>query len=175
MKKIILYTAASMDGFIAKKDGSVGWLDIPSPTPTDYGYADFYAGIDTTLMGYKTYEQVLSFGGNFPYPTTKNYVLSRTERADTEQVTFVKGEVLDFVQSLKAQSGKNIWLIGGGQINGLFLKHQLIDEISISMIPVVLGAGLPLFGEVEMESGFELKKVKKYESGLVQLKYARKT
>lgn len=175
MKKIILYIAVSMDGFIAKKDGSVAWLDIPDHDNNDYGYSSFYEGIDTTLMGNKTYEQVLGFGVDFPYPTKKNYVFSRSEHPDTEYVSFVQGDILTFIEQLKQEKGKDIWLVGGGQLNSLFLKHHLIDEIIISVMPVVLGTGLTLFGDMEMEMSFDLKEVQSFKSGVVQMVYTKKS
>jgi len=95
MRKVILYVAISLDGKIAKPDGNVEWLDsIPNPDQLDYGYAEFYENIAITIMGNNTYEEVLGFDVPFPYPTKKNYVLTRQEgKTDTEFVSFVSGDV----------------------------------------------------------------------------------
>ena len=97
-------------------------------------------------------------------------IINREKEMD---VHFIKDNIPAFIQGLKEEKGKDIWLIGGGQLNGLFLKHHLIDEMIISVLPVVLGVGLPLFGNMEMESIFEVKEVKLFESGIVQLIYSK--
>jgi dihydrofolate reductase len=109
MRQVKLFIATSPDGFIADKNGGIDWLF----TDQDYGYADFYASIDTTLTGYKTYEDILGFG-EFPYPGKTNYVFSRHPRqADNNPVRFISGEIAAFVQQLKQETGRDIWLVGG--------------------------------------------------------------
>ncbi len=177
MRKIKLYIATSIDGFIAKSDGSVGWLDtIPHPENEDYGYFDFYKSIDTTLMGNATYQQILTFDVPFPYSDKKNYVFSRTHSADNEDVSFVSENIGEFIQKLKTQKGSDIWLIGGGNLNAFFLQNNLIDEMIISVMPVVLGSGIPLFGASakDVEIQFVLKETISFESGVVQLVYEKK-
>ena len=123
MKKVILYIAASIDGYIARTDGNVDWLHDPDyiVEGDDMGYGAFYASIDTTLMGNATYQEVLGFDVPFPYPDKKNYAFSRSEKENDENVEYVSGDIVAFMNQLKTQPGKDIWLIGGGKINTLFL------------------------------------------------------
>ncbi len=174
MRKIKLYIAVSIDGYIAQSDGGVAWLDeIPNPDQTDYGYFDFYKSIDTTLMGNATYQQILTFDIPFPYADKTNYVFSRKEQVDNEDVKFVRKNVSDFVEELQSQKGGDIWLIGGGQLNAAFLEEGLIDEIIVSIMPIVLGSGMPLFAVQNIKSRFNLKKVVSFQSGVVQTTYEK--
>ena len=169
MRKIKLYIATSFDQFIAREDGSVDWLF----TDGDYGYQAFYDSLGITLMGRKTYEQVLSFGGPFPYPTTTNYVFTSDDsKSDNEQVIFINEDIVEFARELKATAGKDIWLIGGGQLNTLFLENQLIDELLLFVHPIFLGKGIPLFSNLDSEHSLKLLETKPYENGLVLLRYA---
>src|SRR5664279_1394932 len=123
MRKIKLYIAVSLDGKIAKPDGDVKWLDkIPNPDHLDYGYSDFLKSIDTTLMGNYTYKQLLGFGIDFPYGGKANYVFTRnTELKEDENVKYISTDPVSFVKDLKSSTGGDIWLIGGGEVNSLFL------------------------------------------------------
>lgn len=170
MRPVQLYIATSLDGFIANPDGSVDWLF----TDQEYGYSEFYSQIDCTLMGRKTYEQVLTFGP-FPYPDKVNYVFSRdSARQDTEHVIFVSEPVERFVSQLKDEPGGPIWLIGGGSLNSALLTAGLIDEIVLSVHPVALGSGIPLFEGGERPHAFDLTGHTAYASGLIQLRYRKK-
>ena len=173
MKKIKLYIAISLNGKIAKSDGSVDWLEgIPNPDKTDHGYAAFYEGIDTTLQGYTTYDQVMSWGIDFPYAGKKNYVLTRRQGLEnTEFVDFVTEDHISFIKALKKQDGKDIWLIGGGQINTLLLNEKLIDEIYIFVMPIILESGIELFGALPKETSLQLLESKTYSTGAVEMKY----
>lgn len=173
MRRIKLYIAASLDGKIAKPDGDVAWLDtIPNPENDDYGYAEFHKSIDTTLMGYNTYRKVLQFDVPFPYPDTRNYVLTRdTGRKDTDEVTFLSGDVTGAVRELRQEDGKDIWLIGGGQINTLLFNEHLIDEMMIFVMPVVIGNGIGLFEGQTVERSLRRVDCRAYASGVVRLTY----
>ena len=176
MRKITLYSAMSLDGYIARPDGNIDWLNnYPNPENLDYGYTQFIGGIDTTLMGNKTYQLVLSFDIPWPYPDKTNYVFTRSSaHTDTEYVRFISGDIVAFVKSLQQQPGGSIWLIGGGEINHLLLQHDLIDELIIHVIPVVLGRGIPLFkGEVDLEKKFQLTATHGYYNSVLELKYGR--
>ncbi|NSL90738.1 dihydrofolate reductase [Chitinophaga sp. Mgbs1] len=175
MRKLKIYIATSLDGYIADHNGNIEWLTgFPNPEQTDYGYADFLAGIDTTLMGYKTYQDVLKLSETFPYPGLANYIFSRDKsHQDTEFVTFVKEEAGAFVSRLKSLPGKDIWLIGGGELNAAILEHDLVDEMIIHTMPVVLGAGRSVFAGIPMEKTFGLESVKTYSSGVVEARYTR--
>ena len=141
MRKIILYIATSLDGKIADKDGGVGWLEeIPNPEKSDYGYAEFYDCIDTTIMGNSTYRQVLEFPVEFPYKYKKNYVITRdTSLTKDNNVIYISENVIDFIRDLKQMPGKDIWCVGGAELNALLLENQLIDELRLFVMPVILG------------------------------------
>ena len=171
MRKIILYSAASLDQFIARKNGELDWLFADQ----DYGYYDFLESIDTTLMGNKTYQQILTFDGEFPYKNKKNYVFSRNTSLENDgNVQFVSANITKLVAELKSQKGKDIWLIGGGEINTLFFENNWIDRIILSIHPVWLGEGLPLFPQFFQQRNLILTSSKAFESGLLQLEYAVK-
>ncbi|MGD2035459.1 MAG: dihydrofolate reductase family protein, partial [Bacteroidales bacterium] len=156
------------DGFIAGKDGNTDWLY----TDGDFGYREFYNSIDTTIMGYNTYFYIRQFD-EFPYPDKKNYVFSRSNREpDSNPVEIVFSDVVEFVRNLRDQPGKNIWLVGGSQINSLLLDAGLIDRMIVSIHPVALAQGIKLFKEDDLENlRFKLVKHQVFERGLVQLTY----
>ena len=177
MRKIILYIAASLDNYIAKIDGSVEWLHNPDYAieGEDYGYASFYENIDTTLMGNTTYQEVLGFDVPFPYPDKTNFVFTRSKHdKKAEFIKFISGDIVEFIRQLKEKEGKDIWLVGGGQINTIFLENGLIDQIILTIIPTTLGDGIPLFPKGSKETKFELAKSQAFKSGLVQLTYNKK-
>jgi dihydrofolate reductase len=172
MRKIVLYIATSLDGFIAGKEGNTDWLF----TDGDFGYQAFYDSIDTTLMGYNTYFFIRQFP-EFPYPDKMNYVFSRKKRSpENRPVEFIFGDVAAFCKQLKKQEGKNIWLVGGGQINSILLNAGLIDQMIISIHPVALGQGIKLFRDANLDKfQFNLVKHEVFDRGLVQLTYENKS
>ncbi|MCR9290421.1 dihydrofolate reductase family protein [Saprospiraceae bacterium] len=166
MRKVVLYSACSIDNYIARKDGAIDWLFSDS----HYGYFEFLATIDTTLMGNKTYQQILSFDGEFPYKDLNNFAFTRKkDQKDTDYVKIISKDIEGFVKELKAQKGKTIWLIGGGEINSILLEAGLIDEMVLSIHPIILGEGIPLFAGNPSQSDFILSECKTFPSGLVQL------
>lgn len=165
MRKVILFIASSLDCFIARKNGDVSWLFMDS----DYGYKKFYNSIDTVLMGRKTYETAKKFE-KVPYKEKKCFVFSRMQMKNNGNVDFVKNPV-QFTKSILKQKGKNIWLGGGAEIISLFLNNKLIDEIVISMHPIILGNGIHLFKCIKKDVKLNLISKKIYKNGLVQLKY----
>ncbi len=173
MRKIKLYIAASMDGKIAKQNGSVEWLEtIPVPENGDYGYAEFYQSIDTTIQGYTTYQQIVGWGIYFPYPDKKNYVVTRKqELKSTEHVEFICNDHIAFIKQLKQEEGKDIWLVGGSQLNTMLLKENLIDEIQIHIMPIILTEGIDLFAAIPAEFKLMLMETKPYANGVVGLIY----
>lgn len=178
MRNIILYIAASLDGYIARDDHSLDWLPTPDAAQNlDYGYTEFFDSIDTTIMGKRTYDIVRQHGVENPYPDKKNYVFTRSARhLSTDDIEFVSGDVISFTQSLKAQKGKDIWLVGGGDLNTLFLNYDLIDRIILAVIPTVLGGGIPLFARGGRETQFRLANAQHWtETGVVQMTYEKNT
>jgi dihydrofolate reductase len=168
MRKLVLYIAASLDGYIARQSGAVDWLF----TDQDYGYTAFFANVDTVLMGRKTYEQVLSFG-IYPYQGTRGFVFSRRTRSPDANVTFISGDLASFVPELKRAPGKSIWLVGGSEIVAECVRHDLVDAFILSVHPIILGTGLPLFLPGLPELPLQLVQVEHFSSGLVQMSYTR--
>ena len=164
MTKIMVYIALSLDGYVAREDGSVDWL----PETAESGYDTFYKSVDTVIMGKTTYDQVLTFG-EYPYKDKKSFVFTRNNQNKDENVEFVS-DVEKFVKDGFPGAGENIWLVGGAQIITSFLKQGAVDEIIISVIPVLLGKGIPLFKNIENETKLEFVKTEKY-GQLVDLYY----
>ncbi len=164
MTTILVYIASSLDGYIARENGSIDWL----PEVTESGYDVFYKSVDTVIMGKTTYDQVLTFG-EYPYKDKKSFVFTSTNQNKDENAEFVS-DVEKFVKDGFPGAGKNIWLVGGAQIIASFLKQEAIDEIIISLIPVLLGKGIPLFKNIENETKLEFVKTEKY-GQLVDLHY----
>jgi dihydrofolate reductase len=173
LRKVKLYIAISLNGKIAKSDGSVDWLEsIRNPEKTDHGYSDFYKTIDTTIQGYNTYSQILGWGIDFPYADKKNYVFTRKQGIEkTEYVEFISENHIDFIKQLKKEDGKDIWIVGGGQLNTMFLNENLVDEIQVFVMPIVLTDGIELFESLPKETKLKLVETKPYSTGAVELKY----
>jgi dihydrofolate reductase len=166
---VILYVASSLDGYLARPTGEVDWLFHDQ----DYGYEQFFAGISTIVLGRKTYEQLLFMGG-YPYPGVESYVFSRRQTGQDENgVNFVCADPTYFISELKASPGKDIWLLGGGELIHSFMNQRLVDEYAISVHPVILGDGIPLFRGPLPHQDLVLRGVKSYDSGLLQINYTR--
>src|SRR6266478_2829564 len=149
-RKIILHIATSADGYIARPDGDVAWLDRPRPKG-NYGYLAFFKSVDTILWGYKTYAKGIEMGMEKGFkaagfgPQIKNYVFSRHPReAPLPTFEFVNEPIKPFAQRLRVQPGKNIWMMGGGEIIASFLDQSEFDEFRIHVIPILIGEGIPL-------------------------------
>lgn len=157
-RKIILYIAMSLDGYIARKNGDVDWLDGDgSESNRDHGYEKFYNSIDTVIMGRKTYDQILTFG-EYPYKGTKGYVYTSKQIDNNEDVVFTNENAKELVSRLKKEDGKDIWLIGGAGVIDDFIKKGLIDEYFITIVPCILGEGISLFKECNPEIKLKLLK-----------------
>jgi len=163
MKKVILYIATSLDGFIARKNGSVDWLPEINNSE-DYGMKEFMDSIGTVILGNTTYTK---FGAN--YQNKKCFVFSRKNTGKKDNIVYVNTDVKDFLNGLS--NDENIWLVGGAEIVKEFLKNNLIDEFIITVIPTVLGEGIPLFAEGCGEYKLKLQNIKAFDSGAVQLSY----
>ncbi len=172
-RQVILYAAVSLDGYIADSEGKVEWLSDPAfrIQQEDFGYQAFFDSIDTTLMGYKTYEDILGFDLPFPYLNKVNYVFSRRERPAGKWVRIVHSGIPEFVRSLKAQKGKHLWLVGGAQMNAFFLAHGLIDRIILTVAPLVLGKGIPVFNGASSIHYLKRMETRSFDKGWVQLIY----
>ena len=166
MKKVILYIAQSLDGYIATKDGDVAWLDKFN-ADAEYGFNEFIQGIDTVVQGNTTYQQFKDKHlGKNSYVFTKN-----ADSLSEEGVVFVKGNIKKFINSLDGESHKNIWLVGGSNLLSSFLNERQVDELIIFIMPIILKEGIPLFSNIETSPQISLKSIKKYQNGVVVLHY----
>lgn len=172
-RKLCLFIAMSLDGYIAKPDGDISFLDEMNQEGEDYGYTTYIETIDTVILGRKTYDKILSMGNESFYGERKVYVVTRNPRPDSGKTTFYSGDLTDLVQSLKNQSGKNIYCDGGAEIIDQLIQKNLIDEMTVSIIPVLLGEGIRLFGDNFPEQKLKLAGCKTFEKGLVQLHYVQ--
>ncbi|RLQ97403.1 dihydrofolate reductase family protein [Falsibacillus albus] len=172
-RNIVLYIAASLDGYIAREDDSLDWL-FKVEGEGDNGYSDFYGSVDSILIGRKTYDWVMEHEkGNFPYKDKDCYVFSNTESDDHEYVKFINGDIAAFSKQLKNQPGNNIWLVGGGGVIHSFMKEKLIDEIRLTVAPTIIGKGIPLFSKGDFEFELELIDIKRFNQ-FVELNYVVK-
>jgi dihydrofolate reductase len=171
-RKIIAYIATSVDGYIARSDGRVDWLDRPMPKGS-YGMNAFARSIDTVLWGRKTYDFAVKMGGLGAFGKLKHYVFSRQPPADPlPEVEFVSGPIPEFVAKLRARKGKHIWMMGGASIIASFLDSAAIDEFSIHVIPVMIGEGIPLVAPRHRNIPLELISTRSFPDGVVHLNYA---
>jgi dihydrofolate reductase len=167
MRKLSYFVACSLDGYIATPDGRVDWLFHDG----DFGYAEFYEGVDLLLMGRNTYDFVLA-GGKWHFPGKKAWVFSTSRRTSPfKEVRFTQGDAVAFVKELKAKKGKKIWLVGGAGLAGPLLPE--VDELVVSIHPVTLGDGVPLFPKGEGRTSWSLRSTNSWPNGLVQLTYDR--
>jgi dihydrofolate reductase len=177
MRKIIVSIATSADGFIARKDGGIDWLERPQPKG-NYGLGAFWKSIDTILWGRKTYELILKFekeGKSTPdmFAGVKNYAFSRRPpRKVIPGFQFVKEPINEFAARLRAEKGKDIWMMGGGGLIASFLDAGEIDEFIISVIPVFIGEGIPLIAPRHRTVLLKVLSIKKFPDGVVRLHYA---
>lgn len=176
-RKIIVYVATSADGYIARPDGDVEWLNR-RPRTLDYGMTEFYATIDTVLWGRKTYDWGLAYrkekgstGGMFDTKLA-NYVFSRKPpKQPTPGVEFVSEPVKGFAQHLRATPGKHIWMMGRGELIASFLDAGEIDEFDIHVIPTLIGEGIPLMAPRHRDVPLRLRSARKYPDSVVRLRY----
>jgi len=176
MRILSIYIATSLDGYIAKPNDDLGFLKLVEKEGEDYGYAKFTATIDTIILGRKTYDWVLKEVGPSHYDNGERnvYVITRTGKPGIGKTTFYTGDLTELVQQLKSGNGKNIYCDGGAEVINELLKNDLIDEMIISIIPVLVGNGTRLFQDGRPEQQLELVHTKTFETGLVQLHYKRK-
>lgn len=176
MRKLSLFISTSLDGYIAKPNDDLSFLKLVEKEGEDYGYSEFVANTDIIIIGRKTYDYVIKEIGHSYYDNGSRdvYVITRTERPKQGRTTFYTGKLIDLVQRLKLQSGKNIYCDGGAEIINELLQDDLIDEYIISIVPVLVGNGTRLFNDHRPEQVLELVSVKLFETGLTQLYYRRK-
>lgn len=170
-RKVILYIAMSLDGYIAAENDDIGFLSSVEVPGEDYGYSDFIRSVDTVIMGRKTYDKVLSFGIEFPHKGKKCYVLSRSKTGEDENVTFFNGDLPALIEGLKFDKGGHIFCDGGAETVFELMRHKLVDRYVVSVIPYFVGKGVRLFREGIPSGQLHLKHSATFPSGLVQLCY----
>lgn len=166
--KISIYIAASIDGYIARKDNSLDWLDRVGGFDEDYGFKNLLDSIDTLIIGRKTYDIATTVPD--PYPGKKVVVLSNTLKSVREGMELYRGDLAELVAKLHAAGTRHIWIDGGVTVSQ-FLASQMVDTMTIGIIPIILGEGLPLFNVIGKALPCRLISSQSYASGLVQLNY----
>jgi dihydrofolate reductase len=172
-RKLILYIATSLDGYIAQPNDDLSFLSIVDQEGQDYGYADFVKTVDTVIVGRKTYDKVTAMGFEFPHADKDAYIITRTPKKSSGSVHFYTEDLKLLVEKLKSENGKNIYCDGGAEIVNELLKADLIDEFIISVIPILVGNGTKLFNDGRSEMKLELASVKSFDKGLIQMHYKR--
>jgi dihydrofolate reductase len=172
MRKVILGLAISLDGFIEGPNGEYDWCF----TDQDYGLSDFFKRVDTLFMGRKTYELMLSVGDKASpgFPKMKEYIFSTTLEKVKEGAALINGDIKQEIDRIKKEKGKDIWLFGGASLTTALMNLNMVDELWLSVHPILLGSGKPLFQNITHRIQLELLETKSYSSGLVSLKYAIK-
>jgi dihydrofolate reductase len=170
-RKVILYIASSLDGYIAKPNNDLSFLSLVQQEGQDYGYAEFIDTVDTVILGRKTYDWVMTQVKEFPHAQMDSYIITRTPRQNIGKIKFYTGNLKELVLRLKQESGKNIFIDGGAEIVNALLKEKLIDQIYLSIVPILLGDGVRLFKEGLPEQNLRLINSNRFETGLIQLQY----
>lgn len=178
--RVTIHMAASLDGFIARNDGSVDWLETSDKfeggdTISPEFVAEFLETIDCYVMGSRTYETALDFeakGLGWSYGDKPTFVLtSRELRKSRDTVEFCSGELAPLVNERLKPAFRSVWFVGGGAVSGECLRLGLADEVRYSIVPIVIGDGISFFGRLGKDVALHLVEVKAYESGMVALRY----
>jgi len=167
--KISIYIATSIDGYIAREDGSLDWLDRIDGQGSDYGFNDFFGSIDALVLGKNTYEKVMTFP-KWPYSGKRVIVLSKSLTSVMPEAELFSGNASDLAAKLHTDGIQHVWIDGGLTISH-FLQSGLVDKMTLTIIPVILGSGIPLFNPLSSEILCKLSSSQGYPSGLVQLTY----
>jgi dihydrofolate reductase len=176
--------AASLDGYIARKDGSVDWLetsdDVADGRAMDPDLvADLLETIDCYVMGSRTYETALAFeakGFGWPYGDKPTFVLTRRELPRIrETVELYSGDLAQLVNGRLRSAFRGIWVVGGGAVSGECLRRGLADELRYSILPVLIGEGIPFFDRLDRDVALHLAEVTPYKSGIVEIRYEVRT
>jgi dihydrofolate reductase len=175
MRKVVYSLTNSLDNFIARPDGAYDWILMDDEIMSEF--PRLYASFDAVLIGRKTYDQTLRQSPETCQETAgfmemKTYVFSRTmKESPNAGVKIISDNASEFVRNLKNESGKDIWLFGGGILAASLLKERLVDEISVAIQPILLGSGIPLFPDIGLQHDLRLLECKTYKNGIVGLKY----
>lgn len=167
--KISVYIATSIDGYIARKDGNLDWLQYGHIGDEDYGFKKFINSVDVLILGRNTYQVVSTFD-EWPYKEKRVIVLSNTLNEVRKEAELFSGQLTDLLSKLHSDKVAHAW-VDGGITASKFLEAGRVDELTISIIAMVLGSGIPLFSVMNKEHKCRLVSSQSYPSGLVQLKY----
>lgn len=176
MAEIKLFIACSLDGYIARPNGSIDWLNsIPNPDNSDFGYGEFYSGVDIVVMGRSTYQEILGFDVEWPYADRTCYVVTSRQDFDTPtpNTRLVTEVTPAFIDLLRGESEKNIWIVGGGKLVAGFLLENAVDEMQISLISRIIGEGIPLFPSPLNDTKWRLTGSQIYNEAAITLVYRR--
>ncbi|WML48380.1 dihydrofolate reductase family protein [Neobacillus sp. PS3-34] len=169
-RKLVLFIAISLDGYIATKNDDLNWL-FKVEGEGDNGYSEFFETVDTILFGRRTYDWLMEHeAGNFPYKDKECYVFSRSAANGLNNVKFVNEDIVEFTNKLKSAEGNNIWIVGGGELLHYFLKGKLVDEMIITIAPTIIGEGIPLFKADQYQLDLTLKGTRRFNQ-FVELHY----
>jgi len=173
MRTVTLYIAMSLDGYIAALGDNLGFLDKVEKTGEDYGYGNFITEIDTIILGRRTYDWLMQHVSEYPHTDNDTYIIISNPKESIDNIQFYTGDLTELINGLKKKKGKGIFVDGGSELVNALLKQNLIEEFIISIIPVFLGAGTPLFREGRPQADLTLVDTKRFDTGLVQLHYKR--
>lgn len=176
MRKIVLFIAMSLDGYIADTNGGVDWLHGHGDDSENIDvYSEFVKNIDTILMGWKTYNQITTelSPTEWVYADFTTYVITHNKKNSTEQIRFTNVNPVDLLKKLKSKDGKDIWICGGANLVQQLMRNDIIDQYYISVIPTLLGSGIRLFENIDKEIKLKLLKTQAY-NGIVDLIYVRR-
>ncbi len=171
MAEVVYYVASSVDGYIATADGGTEWLN-PYPAG-EYGYVEFYSSVQAAVVGRQTYEQIAAYE-KWPFAGKPMLVFShRSFRPGSPDTTVTSAAPAEVVAELEGRGLSRVWLVGGGELAGSFRREGLITEYVVTLIPVLLGAGVPLFAPPGPQEQLSLTDSRSFPDGVVQLRYLR--
>lgn len=175
MRKIILFIAMSLDGYISDSNGNVDWLEEQNNDNENIDtYSGFIKNIDTIIMGWNTYHQIVTqlSPSEWPYTGINTYIITHNKESSSKEIHFTSVSPSELLKELKTTDGKNIWVCGGADIVQQLIKENLIDEYYISVIPILLGNGIPLFRKSPVKINLSLKEIRN-NNGIAELFYSK--
>ena len=175
MRKISLFIAMSLDGYIADSTGSVDWLQGQGDGEDIDTYSEFIRDVDTILMGWNTYHQIVTelSPDEWIYRDFISYVITHNERTSSEKIRFVNRDPVDLLKSLKKENGRNIWICGGANLVRQLVNQDFIDCYHITVVPTLLGSGVRLFENAKQEIKLKLLNIRSY-NRMTELNYVRR-
>ena len=175
MGRLVLYIAMSLDGYIADSNGGIDWLTPFNAAGEDFGFGSFIEGVGATIMGSSTYEKMREFAQEDESGSKPSFVFTRRELpSPSRAVSFVNGDLAPVIEAAKrAAQGKDVWLVGGGQMVSACAGDGLIEQSRIFVMPLLLGGGVPLFPQNGKQCAMKLKSARQYDSGVVELHYEK--